>query len=39
MATVEKPYRISVLWDEEAGVFVAHSDDILGLNTEAENLP
>ncbi|MCB9990633.1 MAG: DUF1902 domain-containing protein [Rhodospirillales bacterium] len=35
----EKPYRIAVMWDDEAQVFVAHSDDIYGLNTEAETLP
>ncbi|HPD83553.1 MAG: DUF1902 domain-containing protein [Alphaproteobacteria bacterium] len=39
LGMLEKPYRISVMWDSEAQVFVAHSDDIYGLNTEAETMP
>lgn len=29
-------YQVDANWDGEAGVWVAHSDDIPGLNTEAE---
>ena len=29
-------YQVDANWDAEAGVWVAHSDDIPGLNTEAE---
>jgi hypothetical protein len=30
--------KVEALWDEEAGVWVATSDDIRGLVTEAETL-
>jgi predicted RNase H-like HicB family nuclease len=29
-------YQVDAAWDDEAGVWVAHSDDIPGLNTEAD---
>lgn len=35
----QKTYNIDVIWDNEAAVFVAHSDDVPGLNTEAPTLP
>ena len=33
-----KVYVVDAAWDAEAGVWVAHSDDIPGLTTEAETL-
>jgi len=33
-----KTYTVFVEWDGEAEVFVAHSDDIYGLNTEAPTM-
>ncbi|HUX68695.1 MAG TPA: DUF1902 domain-containing protein [Terriglobales bacterium] len=33
-----KALRIRVLWDQEAEVWVADSQDVLGLITEAESL-
>ena len=35
-ATVDKPYYVHATWDEEARVWVASSDDVPGLATEAE---
>jgi len=34
----EKVYRIHAGWDPEAGVWVAESDDVPGLATEAETI-
>jgi len=34
-----KTFRIAIEWDNEAKVFIAHSDDIYGLNTEADTIP
>jgi predicted RNase H-like HicB family nuclease len=33
-----KPFFVRAEWDEEAGVWVATSDDVPGLATEEENL-
>jgi predicted RNase H-like HicB family nuclease len=33
----EKTFLVAVRWDPEAGVFVAESDDVPGLITEAES--
>jgi hypothetical protein len=30
--------RVNALWDEEAGVFVAQSEDVRGLVVEAESM-
>lgn len=35
----QKTFRIEIQWDSEAEVFIAHSDDIYGLNTEAKTMP
>lgn len=32
------PYKIEAFWDGEAEVWVAESDDVLGLATEADTL-
>ena len=32
---MDKPYYVHASWDEEAGVWVATSDDVPGLVTEA----
>ena len=39
MINMAKTFRVEIIWDEEAEVFVAHSDDIYGLNTEAKTIP
>jgi len=31
-------YQVSAFWDEEAGVWVATSEDVLGLATEADTI-
>jgi predicted RNase H-like HicB family nuclease len=36
--TVSPIYQVNALWDDEASVWVATSDDVLGLATEAESL-
>ena len=33
---MEKPYYVHAVWDEEAQVWVASSEDVPGLATEAE---
>jgi predicted RNase H-like HicB family nuclease len=33
---MEKPYYVHAVWDEDAQVWVASSDDVPGLATEAE---
>lgn len=33
---MDKPYYVHALWDDEARVWVAASDDVPGLATEAE---
>ena len=33
-----KPLRVNAIWDEEAKVWVADSEDVLGLCTEAPTL-
>jgi len=35
---MNKPYFVRAEWDEEAAVWVASSDDVPGLVTEAETL-
>ena len=35
---IQKPLFIRAEWDEEAGVWVATSDDVPGLATEEENM-
>jgi hypothetical protein len=35
---MSNPYKIEAFWDQEAEVWVAESQDILGLVTEAETL-
>jgi predicted RNase H-like HicB family nuclease len=35
-AQIEKPYYVHAVWDEEAKVWVASSEDVPGLATEAE---
>ena len=35
-ATMNKPYYVHAIWDDEARVWVASSDDVPGLATEAE---
>ena len=35
---IDKPYYIRTEWDPEAGVWVATSDDVPGLVTEAETM-
>jgi predicted RNase H-like HicB family nuclease len=35
---MSNPYKIQAFWDQEAEVWVAESQDILGLVTEAETL-
>ena len=35
---MSKPYFVRAEWDDEAGVWVASSDDVPGLVTEAETL-
>ena len=32
------PFKVLAVWDDDAQVFIATSDDIPGLVTEAENL-
>jgi len=34
----ETPFHIDAFWDSEAGVWVATSDDVPGLATEAETI-
>jgi hypothetical protein len=34
--TMEKPYYVHAVWDDEARVWVASSDDVPGLATESE---
>ena len=33
-SALQMAYKVFVLWDADANVWVAHSDDIPGLNTE-----
>ena len=33
---MHKPYRVHAVWDHEARVWVASSDDVPGLATESE---
>ncbi len=33
-----KPYKIEAFWDQEALVWVAESEDVLGLVTEASSI-
>lgn len=35
---MEKPIQVRAFWDEEAKVWVAESDDVPGLVTEAESV-
>ncbi|GGA81321.1 hypothetical protein GCM10011491_05760 [Brucella endophytica] len=35
---MHKRYLVTAQWDEDAGVWVAHSDDIPGLVTESSDL-
>ena len=35
---MEKPVHIRAFWDDEAKVWVAHSDDVPGLVTEAQSV-
>ena len=35
---MDKPLQVRALWDEEAKVWVAESDDVPGLVTEAESV-
>jgi predicted RNase H-like HicB family nuclease len=34
----QKIYQVETFWDQEAKVWVANSEDILGLSTEANSL-
>lgn len=36
---MDRPFLIQADWDAEAGVWVATSDDVLGLATEADTIP
>ena len=36
--TTENTLIVQAFWDEEAGVWVATSDDVAGLATEADNI-
>ena len=38
MRYVENPIQVRAFWDEEAKVWVAESDDVPGLVTEAESV-
>jgi predicted RNase H-like HicB family nuclease len=38
MADLSKTYQINALWDNDSSVWVATSDDVPGLATEAETL-
>ena len=38
MRYMEKPLQVRAFWDEEAKVWVAESDDVPGLVTEAESV-
>jgi hypothetical protein len=38
MTNSPKTYQVNALWDEESSVWVATSDDVLGLATEAATL-
>ncbi len=38
MTLINKNYQVEAFWDSDAEVWVATSDDVLGLVTEAENL-
>jgi len=35
---MSKPLRVTAVWDDEAKVFVAQSDDVPGLVTEADTV-
>jgi predicted RNase H-like HicB family nuclease len=35
---MDKKFYIKAVWDDEAGVWVASSEDVPGLSTEAETL-
>jgi predicted RNase H-like HicB family nuclease len=38
MAGTDKPLVVNAFWDDEARVWVASSDDVPGLATEAESM-